>query len=160
MSSSKRRTRWWSVQQWCPPMEEMEASSVAKTVACESNRLNPPQSAINNPLFSQAGLPNSLQPPGKPSVPPSHEHSDWLFLRLCRTLPNGNRSGTIFPRRERSSVRALFRPFSAFCRRLALKKHPAWSGMFTHPTSPYATAEPVPALPSIVCIVRTGHGCL
>ena len=50
-------------QQWCPPMEEMEASSVAKTVACESNRLNPPQSAINNPLFSQAGLPNSLQTP-------------------------------------------------------------------------------------------------
>ena len=32
-------------QQWCPPMEEMEASSVAKTVACESNRLNPPQAA-------------------------------------------------------------------------------------------------------------------
>ena len=88
-------------------MEEMEASSVAKTVACESNRLNPPQSAINNPLFSQAGLPNSLQPPGKPSVPPSHEHSDWLFLRLCRTLPYGNRSGTIFPSRERSSVRAV-----------------------------------------------------
>ena len=88
-------------------MEEMEASSVAKTVACESNRLNPPQSAINNPLFSQAGLPNSLQPPGKPSVPPSHEHSDWLFLRLFRILPNGNRSGTIFPSRERSSVRAV-----------------------------------------------------
>ena len=91
LSSSKRRTRWWSVQQWCPPMEEMEASSVAKTVACESNRLNPPQSAINNPLFSQAGLPNSLQPPGKPSVPPSHEHSDWLFLCLCRFLSTGNR---------------------------------------------------------------------
>ena len=35
-----------------------------------------------------------------------------------------------------------------------------WSGMFTHPTSPYATAEPAPALPSIVCIVRTDHGCL
>jgi len=147
-------------QQWCPPMEEMEASSVAKTVACESNRLNPPQSAINNPLFSQAGLPNSLQPPGKPSVPPSHEHSDWLFLCLCRFLPTGNRSGTVFPRSERSSVRAVFWGWPGVCRRLALKKHPVWSGMFTHPTSPYATAEPVPALPSIVCIVRAGHGCL
>ena len=94
----------------------MEASSVAKTVACESNRLNPPQSAINNPLFSQAGLLNSLQPPGKPSVPPSHEHSDWIFLCLCRFLPTGNRSGTMFPRRERSPVRALFRIFLDICR--------------------------------------------
>ena len=41
-----------------------------------------------------------------------------------------------------------------------IKKHPVWSGMFTHPTSPYATAEPIPALPSIGCIVRTDHGCL
>ena len=41
-----------------------------------------------------------------------------------------------------------------------IKNHPVWSGMFTHPTSPYATAEPVPALPSIGCIVRTDHGCL
>ena len=101
-----------------------------------------------------------FRPPGKPSAPPSHEHSDWLFLCLCRILPNGNRSRMIFPRRERSSVRALFRISSNICRRLPLKNHPVWSGMFTHPTSPYATAEPVPALPSIVCIVRTGHGCL
>ena len=40
------------------------------------------------------------------------------------------------------------------------KKTSVWSGMFTHPTSPYATAEPVPALPSIVCIVRMDHGFL
>ena len=141
-------------------MEEMEASSAAKTVACESNRLNPPQSAINNPLFSQAGLPNSLQPPGKPSVPPSHEHSDWMYLRRCGLVPTGNRSGTVLLGWERSSVCEVYRIHSYICRRLALKKHPVWSGMFTHPTSPYATVEPVPALPSIVCIVRTGHGCL
>ena len=107
LSSSKRRARWWSVQQWCPPMEEMEASSVAKTLACESNRLNPPQSAINNPLFSQADLPNSLQPPGKPSVPPSHEQSDWMYLRRCGLVRTGNRSGRAVLRRERSSVRAV-----------------------------------------------------
>jgi hypothetical protein len=97
-------------------MEEMEASSVAKTVACESNRLNPPQSAINNPLFSQAGLPNSLQPPGKPSAPPSHEHSDWMYLRLGVIRSDGNRSGAIFPSRERSSVREVYRMCPNICR--------------------------------------------
>ena len=45
LSSSKKRARWWSVQQWCPPVKAAEASSVATTVACESNRLNLPQSA-------------------------------------------------------------------------------------------------------------------
>ena len=68
--------------------------------------------------------PTHLQPPVKSSAPPSHELSDWLFLCLFRFLPNGNRSGTISPRRERSSVRALFRTFPNFCRRLALKTIP------------------------------------
>ena len=45
LSSSKKRARWWSVQQWYPPVKAAEASSVATTVACESNRLNLPQSA-------------------------------------------------------------------------------------------------------------------
>ena len=103
-------------------MEEMEASSVAKTVACESNRLNPPQSAINNPLFSQAGLPNSLQPPGKPSVPPSHEHSDWMYLRRCGLVRTGNRSGTVLLGCERSSVCEVYRIRSYICRRLTPKK--------------------------------------
>ncbi len=86
----------------------MEASSVAKAVACESNRLNPPQAAIDNRCFSQAGLLNSLQPPGKPSVPPSHEHSDWMYMRRCGLVRTGNRSGTAVLRCEGSSVRAVF----------------------------------------------------
>ena len=49
-------------------MEETEAQSPTAAVACESGRLNPPQSASDHRLFSQAGLLNSLQPPVKPSV--------------------------------------------------------------------------------------------
>ena len=98
-------------------MEETEAQSPTAAVACESNCLNPPQSAIDNRCFrSQAGLLNSLQPPGKPSVSPSHEHSDWMYLRLGVIRSDGNRSGAIFPRRERSSVREVYRICPNICR--------------------------------------------
>ena len=104
-------------------------------------RLSPP---LTTRCFRRPTCPthSNLPAPGKPSVPPSHEHSDWLFLCLFRFLPTGNRSGAVFPRRERSSVCEVYRTCSYICRRLALKKHPVWSGMFTHPTSPYAHTPP------------------
>ena len=88
LSSSKRRTRWWSVQQWCPPMEEMEASSVAKTVACESNRLNPPQAAIDNRCFRRPACSTHSNLPGSRAC--RHRTSSVRrnvdYARLCRLL--------------------------------------------------------------------------
>ena len=76
-------------------MEETDAPSAATAVAGELDHNHPHQSATNGPLFSQTGLLNSLQPPVRSSAPPSREHSDWLFLCLCRFLPNVNRCATI-----------------------------------------------------------------
>ena len=78
-------------------MEETDAQSVATTVTGELD--HPPPSSVRHwqPLFSQAGLLNTLKPPGKPSVPPSHEHSDWISLRLRVIRGDGNRSGTMSP---------------------------------------------------------------
>ena len=61
--------------------EETDALSAATAVAGESGQLNSPQFASDHRRFSQTGLLNSLQLLVKPSAPPSHKHSDWMYLR-------------------------------------------------------------------------------
>ena len=65
----------------CISVEETDALSAATAVAGESDQLNSPQFASDHRRFSQTGLLNSLQLLVKPSAPPSHEHSDWMYLR-------------------------------------------------------------------------------
>ena len=48
----------------CPSMEETEAQSPTAAVACESNRLNPPQSAIDNRCFRRPACSTHSNLPG------------------------------------------------------------------------------------------------